>query len=420
MARRYPGRLFVIGTGSAAAVSRLDPAIRWLGQLNVRRIDFPPLSTAALQDIFVRLLEEKGLPLAAGADRAVDIQIEERRAQGGEEFDNAHAIRRLVDDVLHSHGLRVHSAARLPAEATAYRDGRRRAKRDDHPYSCDHRRTSGMGMIPTSSRIPPASAADNDALGKVLKEIGDLIGMDNIKTELNQLIALGRLIALRRERDIPMEKISLHLIFTGPPGTGKTIMARKIGDLFKAIGLLRKGHCIEVDRAKLVGSHLGAAGQLVREAVKDALDGVLFIDEAYALAGGTGDLASSDLYGNEAIQTLLKMMEDYRDRLVVIVAGYPAPMRRFLENNPGLRSRFTRELQFHSYEHEELIAIFRFMTEEGKYLLDAEAEREAEKYIRGLDHKREDFGNARDIRTFFERILPVQAYRIAETPISRR
>ena len=137
-----------------------------------------------------------------------------------------------------------------------------------------------MGLIPTSSRIPVGKRADNDDLAKVLKEIGDLIGMDNIKTELNQLIALGRLIALRRERDIPMEKVSLHLIFTGPPGTGKTIMARKIGKLFKAIGLLRKGDCIEVDRSKLVGAHLGAAGQLVAEAVKNALDGVLFIDRA--------------------------------------------------------------------------------------------------------------------------------------------
>jgi stage V sporulation protein K len=173
-----------------------------------------------------------------------------------------------------------------------------------------------MSMIPTSSRLPVSKRSDEDALGKVLKEIADLIGMDNVKDELNQLIALGRLIALRRDRDIPMEKISLHLIFTGPPGTGKTIMARKIGDLFKAIGLLRKGHCVEVDRSKLTGAHLGAAGQLVREAVKDALDGVLFIDEAYALAGGTGDLASNDLYGNEAIQTLLKMMEDHRNRLV--------------------------------------------------------------------------------------------------------
>ena len=240
--------------------------------------------------------------------------------------------------------------------------------------------------------------------------------MDNVKQELNQFIAVGRLIALRRERDIPMEKISLHLVFTGPPGTGKTVMARKIGALFKAIGLLRKGHCVEVDRSRLVGTHLGAAGQLVREAVKDALDGVLFIDEAYALAGGTGDLASSDMYGNEAIQTLLKMMEDYRDRLVVIAAGYPGPMRRFLENNPGLRSRFTREFHFHSYEYDELSKIFKFMVQEGNYLIDPEAEREADKYIKSLDRKREDFGNARDIRTFFEKILPAQAYRIAETP----
>jgi hypothetical protein len=117
MAHRYPGRLFVIGTGSTAAISRLDPGNRWLGQLNVRRIDFPQLSAGALRDIFVQLLEEKGLGLAAGADRAVDIQIEERRTQGGEEFDNAHAIRRLVDDVLHSHGVRVQNDRTLPTEA---------------------------------------------------------------------------------------------------------------------------------------------------------------------------------------------------------------------------------------------------------------------------------------------------------------
>jgi SpoVK/Ycf46/Vps4 family AAA+-type ATPase len=273
-----------------------------------------------------------------------------------------------------------------------------------------------MSLIPTNSRLPVNKRNDDDDMTKVLKEITDLVGMDNVKQELNQLIALGRLIALRRERDIPMEKISLHLIFIGPPGTGKTIMARKIGNLFKAVGLLRKGHCIEVDRSRLVGAHLGAAGQLVREAVKDALDGVLFIDEAYALAGGIGDVASSDVYGNEAIQTLLKMMEDYRDRLVVIVAGYPAPMRRFLENNPGLRSRFTREFEFHSYEYEELLEIFKFMAREGKYLIEPEAEKETEKYIKSLDRKRDDFGNARDIRTFFEKILPAQAYRIAETP----
>src|ERR1700693_1080761 len=171
------------------------------------------------------------------------------------------------------------------ATACGYTVRRRRLGRKHHlssaPRTCETRarryrlspaRTDGMSsMIPTSSRLPVNKRSEDDALGKVLKEIAALIGMDNVKDELNQLIALGRLVVLRRERDIPMEKISLHLIFTGPPGTGKTIMARKIGDLFKAVGLLRKGHVVEVDRSKLTGAHLGAAGQLVREAVKDAL-----------------------------------------------------------------------------------------------------------------------------------------------------
>jgi SpoVK/Ycf46/Vps4 family AAA+-type ATPase len=269
-----------------------------------------------------------------------------------------------------------------------------------------------MSMIQTNSPKRPES----ESLDQVLKEISTLIGMNEIKQQLNQLIALGRLIAIRRERDIPAEKVSLHLVFIGPPGTGKTIMARKIGKLFKAIGLLRKGHCVEVDRSKLVGTHLGEAGQLVRESVKDALDGVLFIDEAYALAGGAGPLATGDHYGNEAIQTLLKLMEDHRDRLVVIVAGYPAPMRRFLENNVGLKSRFTRVFEFKSYEYDELFEIFQLMASENRLLLEPEAEREAEKYIKTFDRKSDDFGNARDVRSFVERIVPAQAMRLAQYP----
>jgi Cdc6-like AAA superfamily ATPase len=152
----------------------------------------------------------------------------------------------------------------------------------------------------------------------------------------------------------------------------------------------------------------------VREAFKDALDGVLFIDEAYALVGGAGPLASGDHYGTEAIHTLLKLMEDYRDRTVVIVAGNTAPMRRFLESNVGLKSRFTREFEFHSYTHDELIEIFRFMAAEGGYRLVPEAMQEAEKFIKLFDRNREDFGNARDVRSFFERIPPAQAMRFSE------
>ncbi len=273
---------------------------------------------------------------------------------------------------------------------------------------------SGTPRIPMPNRIDVRPKTDT-SLTEVLTEIGGLIGMADIKSQLNELIALGRVIAIRRDRDIPITKLSLHLVFTGPPGTGKTVVARKIGKLFKAIGLLRKGHVIETGRHKLVGTYIGQAGKLMEEAVKDALDGVLFIDEAYALAGGTAALASSDQYGDEAIQTLLKMMEDYRDRLVVIVAGYPGPMRRFLENNVGLKSRFNRVFEFKSYSHDELIEIFNVMAAESLYTLDAMAQREAEKYIRMMDRNRDDFGNARDVRSFLERIIPIQALRLGES-----
>jgi stage V sporulation protein K len=275
---------------------------------------------------------------------------------------------------------------------------------------------SGSNRIPVGPKIPVRQVVDT-SMEEVLTEISGLVGMENIKVQLNELIALGRVIAIRRDRDIPLQKISMHLVFTGPPGTGKTIMARKIGKLFKAIGLLRKGHCHEVDRSKLVGRFVGEAGQLVQEAVKDALDGVLFIDEAYGLGGGTGPLSTSDSFGNEAIQTLLKLMEDNRDRLVVIAAGYTNPMRRFLENNVGLKSRFNREFEFKSYSYEELLEIFGVLAAEAKYTFDAEAMKEVEKFIRSMDRNREDFGNARDVRSFLERVIPIQAQRLGELDI---
>ena len=273
---------------------------------------------------------------------------------------------------------------------------------------------SGSNRIQIGQKRADAALSKASALDEVIAEINALVGMNDIKVQLAELVALGRVIAVRRDRDIPLQKISLHLVFTGPPGTGKTVVARKIGKLFRAIGLLNKGHCIEVDRSKLVGRFVGEAGQLVQEAVKDALDVVLFIDEAYLLAGGTGPLSSSDQYGTEAIGTLLSLMENYRDRLVVIVAGYNSPMRRFLDNNIGLKSRFTRQFDFKSYSHDELIEIFWLLVKDAHYQFDDGARREVEKYIRTMDRSREDFGNARDVRNFLERIVPVQALRLGE------
>lgn len=257
----------------------------------------------------------------------------------------------------------------------------------------------------------------SDGLEEVIREIEELVGLGSVKQELNRLMAFARVIALRRERDIPVGAINLHMVFAGPPGTGKTVVARMVGRILKAIGLLRKGHYIEADRSQLVASYVGQTAIQVTEKVKDALGGVLFIDEAYTLSGGGGALATADSFGQEAIDTLLKLMEDYREQLVVIAAGYTSEMRRFIESNPGLKSRFSRYIEFPSYSGEELFAIFQMLVRKGHYRMTTAAEHEARKHIEWLSKTADEhFGNARTIRSFFEHILPAQAERVAQAP----
>jgi SpoVK/Ycf46/Vps4 family AAA+-type ATPase len=192
-----------------------------------------------------------------------------------------------------------------------------------------------------------------------------------------------------------------------------------LGKLFKAIGLLRQGQVVEVDRASLIGSHLGDAEKLVADAFERARHGILFIDEAYALAGISAEGPTRDMddvYAKAAIDTLLKLMEDNRSTVVVIVAGYPDPMDRFLKKNVGLKSRFPKTLEFQPYSHDELLAIFQQMVEEGHYLIEDDAVLATEKFMRTWDIKAKDFGNAREVRTFFEAILPAQAERISQIP----
>lgn len=242
-----------------------------------------------------------------------------------------------------------------------------------------------------------------------MAELEELVGLGTVKREVKNLTNLIKVRKLREENGLPNSAMSLHMVFLGNPGTGKTTVARLMAGLYAAIGALSKGQLVEVDRSGLVAGYVGQTALKTQEVIQSALGGVLFIDEAYSLAsGGEND------FGREAIETLLKAMEDHRDDLVVIVAGYDEPMEKFINSNPGLQSRFNKYLYFPDYNGEELMAMFRMRCKKNGYRLTEEAETYAKEFFEDMYKNRDDnFGNGRDVRNRFEDIISRQANRLA-------
>ena len=249
-------------------------------------------------------------------------------------------------------------------------------------------------------------------IDEAIDELQSLTGLSGIKEEVRSLTNLLKVQSMRREKGLPETRVSLHMVFKGNPGTGKTTVARIVGKIFGSLEVLQKGHVIETDRSGLVAEFAGQTGPKTNKVIDSALDGILFIDEAYSLiAEGTG----GDPYGQEAVQTLLKRMEDDRDRLVVIMAGYPNEMDRLLKSNPGLSSRIGRRLRFEDYQPQELGAIFGSMCDANHYLIDGVVQA---KVIAGLnwlfENRDRHFGNGRLVRNVFEHAIRQLANRVVE------
>jgi SpoVK/Ycf46/Vps4 family AAA+-type ATPase len=391
-------RIVVIAAGYPNEMRNFISANPGMESRFTRAIEFPAYEPDELVQILRLMARQTGYELPDGLEDKLKPWIESNRKR--ENWGNAREMRSLLEHA------RDAQAIRISQDPSA---DLRHLEIEDFAATIGSARTSG-GYTPGRHILVTPKAQSERTADMALDELQAMIGLGSVKEEVNKLLASLDVEKKRQEQGLEVAPISRHMVFTGPPGVGKTVVARVLGELYRALNVLRKGHVIEVDRSGLVAGYIGQTAAKTLDVCKSALDGILFIDEAYALAPAAG--ASGD-FGKEAIDTLLKFMEDNRERIIVIAAGYPNEMRRFIASNPGLQSRFTKTIDFPSYDTDELAAIMRTMAAKAGYDVPEEAVAKLKPWIES-NRKNESWGNARSIRSVLEAAREAQALRISK------